>query len=254
MYGFRKRIVTITFCDSYAKAVTRQNPAGRQAGQRRGETGTGGHAPGPFGIIGISLVRSGQRGAGPHPGRGARRRLTSRDGEQSQGSGVGGDVAEHRVQVRGFRHTGRSRGRLRRRATRHTSCPRTRTSAGGGAGSWRAGRRRRARGGWSCARACRAGPARWQGPAASADAALIWQATSLRLRPAKQGVPFGTATRAPPTVCRSKPLYRARKRRAVRSSREGRPGGQAGSGPVIGVRFSCRAGGGCGGPGVRRPG
>ncbi len=56
MRSIRKRIVMITFCDNSGGAVTRRTvPADRPAA---GEASleSGGHAPGPFGIIiGISV-------------------------------------------------------------------------------------------------------------------------------------------------------------------------------------------------------
>ena len=101
--GIRKRIVMITFCDSSGRTVTRRTvPADRSAAGEAGQE-SGGHAPGPFGILSISGVRGGQRGAGQHPGR------RGRPGGRGPGwlrmagvSGVGGDVADHRVQVPAF--------------------------------------------------------------------------------------------------------------------------------------------------------
>jgi hypothetical protein len=54
MRDIHKRIVLIAFCDIGEGAATRRTvPAGRQAGCEASQE-SGGHAPGPFGISGIS--------------------------------------------------------------------------------------------------------------------------------------------------------------------------------------------------------
>ncbi len=74
MRGIRKRIVMITFCDRSGGAVPRRTvPAGRPAAGEAGQE-TGGHAPGPFGIIVFPEVHGGLRAAGQHPGRRVRGR------------------------------------------------------------------------------------------------------------------------------------------------------------------------------------